>query len=260
MSSKGKFLLFKNAAKVGFSDLDAKRFLLEAPRGAYTTCRTINNGRNIVEYQSHVERLARSLTLMYRRDHGEISSSDNDGIEAVSSGANDENQYEAAFQPQILQPLIEYNLKNAMKEFMDELGSSPSESSSGLNQSSLLLEKNNNTDTAAEMRITILIEMKENGQVEENGEVGESADVEEVVKEEDGGVQDEQEGQGAVKESSEEKIEEKKEEEEDKSEGKENEEKESVVVSDESSMSSFSRNIHVHVAALPAVPQQPVLE
>jgi hypothetical protein len=56
MSTKKKYMLFKNGIKQSF-DKPGSVFLKEYPRGGYSVMRTVKQGKCILQYPIHTQRL-----------------------------------------------------------------------------------------------------------------------------------------------------------------------------------------------------------
>jgi hypothetical protein len=70
-------LAFKNGKLIESYDKDSNSFLLDFPRGAYTTMRTLMNQKAIFQYKHHIGRLKQSSTVMMEEHNNTTQNSYN---------------------------------------------------------------------------------------------------------------------------------------------------------------------------------------
>ncbi|KAF1320216.1 Thioredoxin-like protein, partial [Globisporangium splendens] len=92
-------------------DVDATKFILVYPRGAYTAARTVEQTK-IFDYDGHIKRLVDSTLVMQSKQEASGTS------DAVSSAAAVEA---------VLRPRTEATLRAAMEEFHQQFGAEPAE-------------------------------------------------------------------------------------------------------------------------------------
>lgn len=105
-----QYVLVRNGERYACS-VPGSQWLLQAPRGAYTTARTVNH-TSVLKLTAHIKRLSTSAKLMLAAD---------DAWDTLGL-------YDSITQPELLAPRVLREMRCAVKAFHDEEGTDQVES------------------------------------------------------------------------------------------------------------------------------------
>jgi len=121
-------MVFKNGKLIDAYNKDSNTFLLDFPRGAYTTMRTLVNQRAIFQFEHHIKRLIQSSTIMIEEERtlNETIRKDIIIITPTSESSDTGDSYDVSilFDEKQLSNLIKSNLRDNIIEFRKNVFSS----------------------------------------------------------------------------------------------------------------------------------------